>query len=104
MDRRGALVPAMILILIGVFFLLVNLNVLPSLSITQLWPGIVVLVGLMFWLGFIFSREHDPGLALWARSLRSSARSSSFSHSDCLLSVLARSIGVTWDACGRCFH
>lgn len=63
MDRRSALVPAMILILIGVFFLLVNLNVLPSLSITQLWPGIVVLVGLMFWLGFIFSREHDPGLA-----------------------------------------
>lgn len=62
MDRRGAIVPAVILILIGVFFLLVNLNVLPQLSITQLWPGIVMLVGLAFWLGFIFGRDHEPGL------------------------------------------
>ncbi len=63
MDRRSAWVPAFVLILIGVFFLLVNLRVLPALSITQLWPGIVVVVGIMFWLGFIFSRDHDAGLA-----------------------------------------
>lgn len=63
MDRRGALIPALVLILIGVFFLLVNLGLLPKLSITELWPGIVMFVGVMFWLGFIFGREHDAGLA-----------------------------------------
>lgn len=63
MDRRSALIPAFVLIVVGVFFLLVNLNVLPRFSITELWPGIVMFVGLMFWLGFIFSREHDAGLA-----------------------------------------
>lgn len=63
MERRGALVPALFLILLGAFFLLVNFGVLPSLSIAQLWPGIVVLVGLMFWGGYLFSRQHDAGLA-----------------------------------------
>jgi hypothetical protein len=63
MDRRGALIPALVLILIGVFFLLVNLGVLPKLSIAESWPGIVMFVGIMFWLGFIFSRGHDAGLA-----------------------------------------
>src|SRR5512136_3173287 len=63
MERRGTLVTALALILIGGYFLLVNLNFVPSLGITQMWPGIVVLVGVMFWLGFIFSREHDAGLA-----------------------------------------
>jgi hypothetical protein len=63
MDRRGALVPAFVLIAVGVFFLLVNLNILPRLSITELWPGIVMFVGLMFWLGFIFGSGHDAGLA-----------------------------------------
>lgn len=63
MDRRGALIPALALILVGVFFLLVNLKVLPQLSITELWPGIIVFVGIMFWLGFIFGRGHDAGLA-----------------------------------------
>jgi hypothetical protein len=63
MERRGALVPALLLILLGAFFLLVNIGVLPALSITQLWPGIVVLVGLMFWGGFFFGRQHDAGLA-----------------------------------------
>ena len=54
MERRGTIVTALALILIGGYFLLVNLNVVPSLGITQMWPGIVVLVGVMFWLGFIF--------------------------------------------------
>ncbi len=63
MDRRGALVPALLLILLGTFFLLVNIGVLPALSITQLWPGIVILVGLMFWAGYFFGRQHDAGLA-----------------------------------------
>jgi hypothetical protein len=63
MARRGALVPALMLILLGAFFLLINLGVLPALSITQLWPGIVVLVGLTFWGGYFFGRQHDAGLA-----------------------------------------
>ncbi|MFN8596322.1 MAG: hypothetical protein U0559_09085 [Anaerolineae bacterium] len=33
------------------------------MSITELWPGIVVLVGLMFWGGYLFGGRHDPGLA-----------------------------------------
>jgi hypothetical protein len=63
MARRGTIVPAFILILIGVFFLLINLGLLPRLTITEMWPGIVVLVGLTFWIGFIFGHDHDAGLA-----------------------------------------
>ena len=63
MERRGTIVTALAFILIGGYFLLVNLNFIPSFGITQMWPGIVVLVGVMFWLGFIFGREHDAGLA-----------------------------------------
>lgn len=62
MERRGSIVPALALILIGGYFLLINLNVIPSLGINKMWPGIVVLVGLIFWLGFIFGKDHDPGL------------------------------------------
>jgi len=63
MDRRGAIVPAFILILIGGFFLLINLGLLPRMTITEMWPGIIVLVGLTFWIGFIFGHDHDAGLA-----------------------------------------
>jgi hypothetical protein len=63
MERRGALFPALFLILLGAFFLLVNIGALPALSITQLWPGIVVLVGVMFWGGYFFGRQHDAGQA-----------------------------------------
>jgi hypothetical protein len=63
MERRGTIITALALIFIGGYFLLVNLNVIPSLGITQMWPGIVVLVGILFWLGFIFGHDHDAGLA-----------------------------------------
>ncbi len=63
MNRRGTLVIASTLIIIGGYFLLVNLNVIPAYRITQLWPGLGVLVGILFWLGFIFGKDHDPGLA-----------------------------------------
>ena len=63
MDRRGAIVPAFILILIGGFFLLINLGLLPRMTITEMWPGIIVLVGFTFWTGFIFGHQHDAGLA-----------------------------------------
>ena len=43
--RSGAIVPAVILIAIGTFFLLANLNVLPKVSIGQLWPAFPALLG-----------------------------------------------------------
>jgi hypothetical protein len=35
-----------------------------------MWPGIVVLVGILFWLGFIFGKDHDPAWLLSAPSSR----------------------------------
>ncbi len=63
MDRRGTVITAVVLIAIGAYLLLANLDLVPNYSITQLWPGIVVLVGVLFWLGYIFGKDHDPGLA-----------------------------------------
>jgi hypothetical protein len=63
MDRRGTVITAVVLIGIGAYLLLANLNVIPFYPITQMWPGLVVLVGILFWLGYIFGKEHDPGLA-----------------------------------------
>jgi hypothetical protein len=63
MDRRGTVITAVIFIGIGAYLLLANLNVIPPYPITQMWPGIVVLVGILFWLGYIFGKDHDPGLA-----------------------------------------
>jgi hypothetical protein len=60
---RRAIAPAFILTLIGVFFLWINLSSLSMTIITEMWPGIVVLVGLTFWIGFIFGHDHDTGLA-----------------------------------------
>jgi hypothetical protein len=63
MDRRGTLITAVVLIAIGGYLLLANLGIIPPYPIEQMWPGIVVLVGILFWLGFIFGKDHDPGLA-----------------------------------------
>jgi hypothetical protein len=63
MDRRGTLITAVVLIGIGAYLLLANLNLIPNYSMSQMWPAISVLVGIMFWLGFIFGKDHDPGLA-----------------------------------------
>lgn len=60
--RAGALFPAILLILIGVFFLLTNLNVLPRVSIGQLWPAFPVLLGISMWVQFFVGRMRDPGL------------------------------------------
>ena len=63
MDRRGTVITAVVLIGIGAYMLLANLHVIPPYPISQMWPGLVVLVGILFWLGFIFGHDHDPGLA-----------------------------------------
>lgn len=63
MDRRGTVIIAVVLITVGAYLLLANLNVIPLYPIEQMWPAIVVFVGVLFWLGFIFGKDHDPGLA-----------------------------------------
>lgn len=62
MERRGTVFTAVVLIAIGAYLLLANLRLVPAFSMTQLWPGVVVLVGLSFWLSFFFGKDHDPGL------------------------------------------
>ncbi len=63
MDRRGTVITAVVLIAIGAYLLLANLKLIPPYPVEQLWPGLVVFVGLLFWLGFIFGHDHDAGLA-----------------------------------------
>jgi hypothetical protein len=63
MRRRPSIAPALILILIGVFFLLSNAGVFDDLDldIEELWPAIIVLVGLAFLLQYLLGGG-DPGL------------------------------------------
>lgn len=60
--RSSAIFPAIILIVVGAFFLLTNLNVLPRVSIGQLWPAFPALLGIALWLQFFLGRPRDPGL------------------------------------------
>jgi len=60
--RRGSIVPAVLLIAVGVIFLLVNLNVIPRVSIAELWPALPVLIGLGMLLQFLLGGLRDPGL------------------------------------------
>ena len=60
--RRGSIVPAVLLIAVGVIFLLVNLNVIPRVSIIDLWPALPALIGLGMLLQFFLGRLRDPGL------------------------------------------
>jgi len=59
--RSGTIVPAIILIALGIFFLLMNLNGVRA-SLGQLWPAFPVLMGLGMWLQFFIGRMRDPGL------------------------------------------
>ena len=60
--RSGALIPAILLIGIGAFFLLMNLNVLPQVSVGQLWPALPVLLGAGMLVQYFLGRMRDPGL------------------------------------------
>ncbi len=60
--RLGRAVPGLILIVLGLWFLLSELGV-EWLNADQGWPIFVALVGVLFWLGFIFDARHDPGHA-----------------------------------------
>ncbi len=60
--RSGSIIPAIILIAVGIFFLLVNTNVLPRAGIGQLWPALPTLLGISMLLQFFVGRMRDPGL------------------------------------------
>jgi hypothetical protein len=62
-----AIVPGLILIVLGVLFLLSNFGAL-DLDWGMLWTWIIILLGVIFWAGFIFDRSKDglimPGTIL----------------------------------------
>ncbi|HLF26207.1 MAG TPA: DUF5668 domain-containing protein [Anaerolineae bacterium] len=60
--RSGAIVPAIILIGIGIFFLLLNTDVIRGVSIGQLWPAFPALLGVSLLVQFFAGRMRDPGL------------------------------------------
>jgi hypothetical protein len=57
----GAIVPAIILIGVGIFFLLVNTQLI-RVGIGQLWPIFPVLLGAGLLAQFFMGRMRDPGL------------------------------------------
>jgi hypothetical protein len=63
MNGRPSIGLAIVLILVGLFFLLNNVGVFDDLelSIDELWPGFLVLGGLAFWLQYLFGGTQDPG-------------------------------------------
>lgn len=60
-QRTGSIVTAIILILIGGVFLLVNNGVLPRVSIGQLWPGLPLVLGIGLFLQYFLGGMRDPG-------------------------------------------
>jgi hypothetical protein len=63
MNGRPSIGLAIVLILVGLFFLLNNVGAFEDLelSIDELWPGFLVLGGLAFWLQYLFGGTRDPG-------------------------------------------
>lgn len=60
-DRTGAIVPGIILILLGLFFLMQQLA--PDLlGWDSIWPAFPTLAGVAFLGGWLVSRDRDPGL------------------------------------------
>jgi len=59
--RSGAIVPAVILIALGLFFLVANLGMV-NVDIDQLWPIFPAILGLGMWVQFFVGRMRDPGL------------------------------------------
>ena len=61
-QRGNSIVPAIILIAIGILFLLVNTNAIPNLNIGQLWPAFPALLGLALFVQYFAGGMRDPGL------------------------------------------
>lgn len=65
MKSRSSVVPAALLILLGLLFLLNNMGAFEDLdlpSIDKLWPGIIVLVGLAFLVQYVVGGARDSDL------------------------------------------
>ena len=60
-NRRGAIIPGLLLVLLGAYLLAQNLNV-PLPGLDQLWPVFPLLFGLAFITQFFFGGRTDDGL------------------------------------------
>ena len=67
MRNRPSFLPAFILMFAGLLFLLNDLGTLDSLELRpeEMWPGLLVLIGVVLWAWFLFSDNPDNGLAFW---------------------------------------
>jgi len=62
MTRRGTLIPGAILVLLGLYFLAVQLNIrLPAIAFSQLWPAFIILSGLSVLGEYAFGERRDAG-------------------------------------------
>ena len=60
-NRRGAIIPGLLLMLLGAYLLAQNLNV-PLPGLDQLWPAFPLVFGLAFILQFFLGGRTDDGL------------------------------------------
>lgn len=60
-NRRSAIIPGLLLMLLGAYLLAQNLNV-PLPGLDQLWPAFPLIFGLAFILQFFFGGRTDDGL------------------------------------------
>ncbi len=67
MKSRPSFLPALILMFAGLLFLLNDLGTLDSLELRpeEMWPGLLVLIGVVLWAWFLFGSTADYGLAFW---------------------------------------
>jgi hypothetical protein len=58
-DRHGMVIGGIIVLGIGVFFLLSNLDIIPDVG--KMWPLILVVVGIALLIGAVLKREPKKG-------------------------------------------
>lgn len=63
MKNRGALIFGLILIAVGIFSLLSSLGII-IISWSQVWPLVIILVGLLFELNYFVNGRKEPGLLM----------------------------------------
>ncbi len=71
MKNRPSFLPAFILMFVGLLFLLNDLGTLNNLELRpeEMWPGLLVLIGVVLWAWFLFGSTPDYGLAFWGTLL-----------------------------------
>jgi len=55
-EKRPSLVPGLLLVLVGIAFLLANLGVF-SIRTDLIWTYLIIIIGAVFWLSFLFDRS-----------------------------------------------